>query len=147
MLQVWGRRNSLNVQKVMWLIGELDLPHWMDWFQSSLQPAFLNGIFWGYYRTPEAQRDWKAIEASLRQCAGYLQHLERILSEQAFLAGEHLTLADIPAGSMLYRYFELDIERPKLPNIEAWYARLQLRPAYREHVMVPFDEMRGRLEY
>jgi len=27
MLQVWGRRNSSNVQKVMWLIGELDLPH------------------------------------------------------------------------------------------------------------------------
>src|ERR1700689_430135 len=27
MLQVWGRRNSQNVQKVMWLVGELDLPH------------------------------------------------------------------------------------------------------------------------
>ena len=27
MLKVWGRRNSFNVQKVMWLIGELDLPH------------------------------------------------------------------------------------------------------------------------
>lgn len=27
MLKVCGRRNSFNVQKVMWLIGELDLPH------------------------------------------------------------------------------------------------------------------------
>jgi len=27
MLQVCGRRNSLNVQKVMWLIGELALAH------------------------------------------------------------------------------------------------------------------------
>ncbi|MBC7670661.1 MAG: glutathione S-transferase, partial [Gemmatimonadaceae bacterium] len=27
MLKVWGRRNSLNVQKVLWLIAELDLPH------------------------------------------------------------------------------------------------------------------------
>jgi len=27
MLQVWGRRSSLNVQKVMWLIGELALAH------------------------------------------------------------------------------------------------------------------------
>jgi glutathione S-transferase len=27
MLKVWGRRSSFNVQKVMWLIGELDLPH------------------------------------------------------------------------------------------------------------------------
>lgn len=27
MLQVWGRRSSFNVQKVMWLIGELGLDH------------------------------------------------------------------------------------------------------------------------
>src|SRR5580692_3310651 len=27
MLKVWGRRNSFNVQKVMWLIGELGLEH------------------------------------------------------------------------------------------------------------------------
>jgi glutathione S-transferase len=27
MLTVWGRRSSFNVQKVMWLVGELQLPH------------------------------------------------------------------------------------------------------------------------
>ena len=27
MLKVWGRRSSANVQKVMWLVGELKLPH------------------------------------------------------------------------------------------------------------------------
>jgi glutathione S-transferase len=27
MLEVWGRRSSFNVQKVMWLIGELGLAH------------------------------------------------------------------------------------------------------------------------
>jgi glutathione S-transferase len=27
MLKVWGRRSSFNVQKVMWLIGELGLEH------------------------------------------------------------------------------------------------------------------------
>jgi len=27
MLKVWGRKNSANVQKVMWAIGELKLPH------------------------------------------------------------------------------------------------------------------------
>jgi glutathione S-transferase len=31
--------------------------------------------------------------------------------------------------------------------VEAWYGRLQERPAYREHVMVPFSELRGRLSY
>jgi glutathione S-transferase len=27
MLKIWGRRSSANVQKVLWLVGELDLPH------------------------------------------------------------------------------------------------------------------------
>ena len=27
MLKIWGRRNSFNVQKVMWLVGELGLEH------------------------------------------------------------------------------------------------------------------------
>ena len=27
MLKVWGRRSSFNVQKVMWLLGELSLAH------------------------------------------------------------------------------------------------------------------------
>jgi glutathione S-transferase len=27
MLKIWGRKNSVNVQKVMWTVGELKLPH------------------------------------------------------------------------------------------------------------------------
>jgi len=216
MLQVWGRRNSSNVQKVMWLIGELDLPHehipaggsfgltqsaeflamnphgrvpvvkdsdgtivweshsilrylaarygsprfwsddagqrsqadrWMDWSQSSLQPAFLTGVFWGFYRTPEALRNAKSIDENLGRCAQYFQLLDRVLSERPFIAGDSLSLGDIAVGSNLYRYFELDIKRPDVPNVEAWYERLQLRPAFRQHVMVPFDELFGRLSF
>src|SRR5260370_34959428 len=27
MIKIWGRNTSVNVQKVMWAVGELDLPH------------------------------------------------------------------------------------------------------------------------
>src|SRR5262245_24483214 len=27
MIRIWGRNTSVNVQKVMWAIGELELPH------------------------------------------------------------------------------------------------------------------------
>ena len=63
------------------------------------------------------------------------------------MLGDRLTLADIPIGTNLYRYFNLDIERPHVTNVEAWYRRLQDRPAYRTHVMIAFDELRGRLDY
>ncbi len=120
---------------------------WMDWSQTVLQPAFLMGVFWGFYRTPEKSRDWVSIHNNLDRCATYFRMLDAILAERPFLGGGTLSLADIPIGTSLYRYFELEIERPDLPNVEAWYARLRERPAYREHVMVPFTELRGRLDF
>lgn len=56
-------------------------------------------------------------------------------------------MADIPAGTMLYRLFELELERPAVPNVEAWYARLRERSAYQDHVMRPFGELYGRLAF
>ncbi len=56
-----------------------------------------------------------------------------------------LTLADIKTDTSLYRYFELEIERPPLPQVERWYRTLQQRAAFRDHVMIPFEELRGRL--
>lgn len=120
---------------------------WMDWSQTALQPDFLMGVFWGFYRTPEAQRNWPAIRDKVNRCAQHFRLLEEMLAHRPFLCGDALTLADIPAGTSLYRYFELDIERPSVPNVEAWYRRLGDRPAYREHVMVPFNQLRGRLDY
>ena len=119
----------------------------MDWSQTSLQPDFLTGVFWGFYRTPEDERNWPAIRASLARCAAHFAKLDRLLEGRPFLLGDALTLADITAGTSLYRYFELEIERPSLPQVERWYRTLQQRDAFRRAVMIPFDELRGRLDY
>src|SRR5262249_8030179 len=114
--------------------------------RATLQPDFLLGVFGGSYRTPDARRDGPAIRNSLARCADHFRLLDDVLAARPFLAGESFSLADIPAGTSLYRYFELDIERPGVANVSAWYARLRQRPAYREHVMIPFGDLRGRLE-
>ena len=119
---------------------------WMDWSHTALQPDFLVGVFWGFYRTPEDKRNWPAINAALARCAGHFEKLDRLLEGRPFLLGDALTLADITAGTSLYRYFELEIERPVLPQVERWYRALQQRGAFREHVMIPFGELRGRLD-
>jgi glutathione S-transferase len=119
----------------------------MDWSATALQPDFLMGVFWGFYRTPEAQRDQEAVDDKVAACAAHFELLDRILADRHYLLGDALTLADIPAGTTLYRYFGLEIERPAVPNVAAWYNRLQARPAYRTHVMLPFGELRGRLAY
>jgi glutathione S-transferase len=212
MLKVWGRRNSFNVQKVMWLIDEMDLPHehidaggpfgivnepfflamnphgrvpviddngtvvweshailrylaasygsgrfweatpaarsqwdrWVDWSQFALHRDFLD-LFWSFYRTPAEQHDWSLIKSHLQLANTHFAMLDRHLSGRDFMVGSDLSLADITIGATLYRYFELQIDRPALPRLEAWYVALGNRPAYRQHVMVPFDDLRGRL--
>src|SRR6516162_894374 len=58
--------------------GERSLAErWMDWSQASLQPDFLMGVFWGFYRTPEAQRNMPAVNARIRACTGHFQLLNR----------------------------------------------------------------------
>jgi glutathione S-transferase len=120
---------------------------WMDWSQTALQRDFLGGVFWGFFRTPEDRRNWPAIRAALARCASHFTMLDRLLDGRSFLLGDEFSLADITAGTSLYRYFELDIERPPLPHLERWYRTLQERAAFRSHVMIPFEELRGRLLY
>jgi hypothetical protein len=33
----------------------------------------------------------------------------------------------------------------RTPQVERWYRTLQQRAAFRDHVMIPFEELRGRL--
>ncbi|MDF1586512.1 glutathione S-transferase family protein [Marinimicrococcus flavescens] len=204
MLTIWGRTNSVNVQKVMWAVGELGLAHrridaggafggldtpdygamnpnrkipvlqdgetvvwesnacvrylaacygkgglwpedpaqraradaWMDWMITTVLPD-LGICFWGLVRTPEAQRDMAAIEAAAGRLGPLWQILDEWLSERRFVAGPELTMGDIPVGCAFYRYMNLDIERPGLPNLQLWYQNLKARDAYRQHVMIP----------
>ena len=46
-------------------------------------------------------------------------------------------MGDIPLGAFAYAWFEMPIQRPELPHLTDWYARLQQRPAYRKGVMTP----------
>ncbi|HBU9199064.1 TPA: glutathione S-transferase, partial [Klebsiella pneumoniae] len=39
-------------------------------------------------------------------------------------------------------YFAIDITRRPLPHLAAYYARLTARPAFRQHVMVSYDELK-----
>jgi glutathione S-transferase len=45
-------------------------------------------------------------------------------------------MGDIPVGCFVYRWYALDIARPELKNVRAWYERLGTRPAYAKNVMI-----------
>ena len=110
---------------------------WMEWAKCTIVPH-LTTVFFGLVRYPVEKRDPAAIAEGAKAFGSALQIAERQLDNGPFLAGDQLTMGDIPLGAYLYRYFNLDIDRPSLPNVEAWYARLCERPAFRKHVMIPF---------
>ncbi|TNF79240.1 glutathione S-transferase [Pseudomonas sp. ICMP22404] len=107
---------------------------WMDWTTSSFAGPFRT-VFWGVVRTPAEQQDWPAIHAAIKECEGLLAMADQALSEQPYLSGEEIGMGDIPLGSFIYAWFEMPIERATQPHLEAWYRRLQQRPAYRKAVM------------
>jgi glutathione S-transferase len=113
-----------------------NIDRWMDWLQTTLGPP-MTPVFWGLVRTPPEQRDWAAINASAAKLAGLYGILDRVLGMHAFVAGPDLTPADMAIGVHAHRYMSFDgIEKPGLPNLHAWYARLLDMPAYAQHVAV-----------
>ncbi|MBT8764945.1 glutathione S-transferase family protein [Metapseudomonas boanensis] len=107
---------------------------WMDWTTSAFAPVFRD-LFWGTLRTPAAERNEALIDTARTRCGQLLEMPERALAGQPYLSGKRLAMGDIPLGSFIYAWFEMPIERPDLPALAAWYARLQERPAYCKAVM------------
>lgn len=206
MLKIWGRTNSINVQKAMWTIAELGLPcehtnaggsfgglddpayramnpngrvpvieddgfvvwesnvivrylcakhsagalwpedpaertladRWMDWQAASLIADF-TAVFIGLIRTPEAERDWIAIGDAASRVNGQIGILDDHLGRNEWVAGNRMTMGDIPIGALVHRWSNLPMERPALGNVAAYYERLKGRSAYAEHVMIPLS--------
>ncbi len=204
MIKIWGRKDSSNVQKVLWCCGELGISferidvggafggnkekpyldlnpnglvptmedgdfvlwesnsimrylldkygqgkllpstpegrananRWMDWQLSTLGPAMVP-LFWGLVRTPQEKRDQAAIDNALLKATRSWQILDDHLAKNSYVAGDSITVGDIPLGVWAYRWYNLPIQRPELAHVSNWYDRLGQRPPYQTHIMIP----------
>jgi glutathione S-transferase len=206
MLRIWGRDNSVNVQKALWCCEEMEVPYervdaggsfgvvntqqyrnlnpnglvptieddgfvlwesnaivrylaakhsagklwpedlkvraeadrWMDWQNNTFWPAF-RPLFWNLVRTPGDQRDASAMEESRLKTVEILGYLDAHLRNRSYIAGDALTMGDIPLGCAIWRWVSLPVERPELANVQRWFELLGTRPAYRKVVMQPLS--------
>jgi len=206
MLVIWGRNNSVNVQKVLWCCEEMTVDYkridagaafgvvntpeyrnlnpnglvptidddgfvlwesnaiirylaakraaaslwpddlriragadqWMDWQQTMFWPA-IRPLFMGLIRTAPDKRDARAMEESRLKTAEVLRILDSQLKSRGYVAGDALTLGDIPLGCAIWRWMALPIDRPELPNVQRWFDSLARRPAYKTSVMLPLS--------
>jgi glutathione S-transferase len=205
-LRIWGRSNSINVQKVLWCCEELDVRYrrvdvggpfggnkepeylrlnpnglvptisdggfvlwesnaivrylaakhgmgtlypedlaeradadrWMDWQMGTLWANF-RPAFVGLIRTLPEKRDRADIATAISKTSENLAMLDAHLAARDYVTGPAFTMADIPLGVTAYRWFNLEIERPPMPNLEAWYERLCARFPYKATVMLPLS--------
>lgn len=106
---------------------------WMDWQATELNNAW-RYAFMGLVRGSFGHQDPDAIAASV---AGWNRHMAMVdhqLQETgAYMAGDVLTLADIVIGLSANRWRMTPMARPDLPAVDAWLARLEQRPGYRQY--------------
>lgn len=119
---------------------------WLDWSQTSFQPTFM-AVFWGYYRQPPPKRDMNTVRMYLQRCHECLVILDHQLTKAKYLAGDRLTLADMPSGAVLYRLTELGLDIFLPPQVAAWYEEFQQRSGYQKWIMSDFSELKGREEF
>ncbi len=201
MLKIYGRANSSNVRKVLWVADEIGVPYlrtdwgrgfrgldapefkrlsafgvvpvidddgfvlresntivrylcskhgrndlyptelqtrarveaWMDWgstdLYSPVRPVFL-GLIW---KLPAFQ-DPGVIAKGIAEWTHQMQLLDSELAANGpYLAGAAFTVADIPAGIIVNRWFCIEFAKPDLPAVSAYYELLSARPAYLAH--------------
>jgi glutathione S-transferase len=120
------------------LAERADADRWMDWQMGTLWASF-RPAFVGLIRTPPEKRDRADIATAISKTSENLATLDAHLAARDYVTGPVFTMADIPLGVTAYRWFCLEIERPPMPNLEAWYERLCARSPYKATVMLPLS--------
>lgn len=110
---------------------------WMEWSGTRAFPPVIQ-LFFATVRTEPDARDPAKIAALRDDASTTLRLLDTHLESHDFVAGRAFSMGDIPLGCVAYRFLALDVDRPDLPHLTAWFERLTQREAYRDHVMRPF---------
>ena len=118
---------------------------WTDWTAATFQPAWIE-VFWGFYRTPDGQRDMAKVEKLVAAAERCFEIMDRQLGRTRFLAGDALTYADLVTGIAMFRWTTMGLPSIRThANVARWHAELRRRPAYRDAVEVDYSELAGRI--
>jgi glutathione S-transferase len=107
-----------------------DAERWMDWQQTTLSPAGRTA-FLQWIRTPADRRDAQAIAQSVAATEPLMALVDHHLSRQSFMAGDQLTMADLPIACEVHRWINLPQPRTERPHLDRWYAAILARPSSR----------------
>lgn len=199
MIKVYGRANSINVRRVLWMLEEVGekftRDDWGRGYRSTDEPEFrkinpvgvVPVIDDGDFRlresntivrylarkhnrtdlypedlraraTTESWMDWSStdfargmtpvfhglivknpayanqVEAGAKEWAKQMQVLDQHLAANGpYAMGKSFTIADIPLGLVVNRWYAIPFEKPDFKQVAAYYDRLAERPGFKAH--------------
>jgi glutathione S-transferase len=106
---------------------------WMDWQASDFNNSWRIPFQALVRKNPQVQDP-----VSIEQAAKVFVRMVGIVDEQlartdAYIAGPHFTLADIPMGLSLHRWRSTPIAKPEYRNVDRYYEQLLARSGFRRY--------------
>jgi len=111
------------------------IEQWMDWVAYDVTHSLRGAFLGGQLQEAPWNNEW-FVGQGRHDLTGQMKLLDEHLgANNAYMVGETLTLADVPVGLVVNRWFSLvDVQRPPYPALAAYYDRLTERAAFRAHV-------------
>jgi glutathione S-transferase len=110
-----------------------EVDRWIDWQATELNNSW-RYAFSAIVRRHPAFGDAIQVEASVADWTRMMAILNaRFTVTGAYVAGAAFTLADIPIGLSVNRWFMTPLQHPAFAAVAAYYERLSARPAFLKH--------------
>ncbi|MFV0244485.1 MAG: glutathione S-transferase family protein [Qingshengfaniella sp.] len=104
-----------------------EVERWMDFLLAAINPGYL-AAFKGS-KLAEGERP-PEFAAQVKDLHVQLAILDTHMAGKSFFALGKLTIADIALAPIVARCLAFPLDRPALPNLEAWVARITEMPAF-----------------
>ena len=123
------------------LRARFDAERWMDWQQTTFNPAGV-GAFYQLVRVAPEQRNVELVRRSVAATEPLLAMLDAHLAQRPYVGGQDFGMADIPLACEMHRWWGIaeaqfascDASRQTLgafKHVERWYRQILERPATR----------------
>jgi glutathione S-transferase len=107
---------------------------WMDWANYETSISLRGAFLGGQLNEPPWNHPWFIDQGRAHITREVGQIEAHLAAGGPYMTGETFTVADIPIGLVVNRWFHLTIDRPDYPAVAEYYALLSERPAYLAHV-------------
>ena len=110
------------------------IEQWMDWVAYDVTHSLRGAFLGGQLQEPPWNNEW-FVGQGRKDLTHQMRLLDEHLASQGpYLLGKDFTLADLPVGLVVNRWFSVvGFDKPSYPALAAYYELLTERPAFRAH--------------